>query len=100
MRTETHGEVLLVTELSSLTADNARYFKELTCGTLKPEHRVVEVDVSAARVLDSEGLGALISVHKRMCEQEGCIRLLNPTPFVEELIVLLRLSAILPTVRR
>lgn len=100
MRTQSTGQTLTITGLTSLTAENARLFKELTHGTLTPDHRVVEVDLSLARVLDSEGLGALISIHKQMCTQQGAVHLLNPNSFVEELIHLLRLDQLLPTVRR
>jgi anti-anti-sigma regulatory factor len=100
MRTETHGETLFITDIPSLTADNSRLLKELAHARLTPEHRVVEVDLSAARILDSEGLGALISIHKTMCGQQGRVCLLNPTPFIEELVKLLRMDQLLPTVRR
>jgi anti-anti-sigma factor len=99
MRTETHAQTLLLTDIPSLTAANCRLLKELAHATLTPEHRVVDVDLSAARVLDSEGLGALISIHKTMCERHGQVRLLNPTPFIEELVKLVRLDQLLPTVR-
>ena len=99
MRTETHGPTLLLTDLPSLTAANSRHFKELTHATLTPEHRVVDVDLSAARILDSEGLGALISIHKTMCARQGQVRLLNPTPVIEELVKLVRLDQLLPTIR-
>lgn len=100
MRTESHGETLLLTDIPSLTATNARHLKELAHGTLTPAHKVVEVDLAIASVLDSEGLGALISIHKTMCGRQGAVHLLNPNPFVEELIRLLRLDQLLPTVRR
>lgn len=100
MRTETRGETLFITDIPSLTADNARLLKELAHSTLLPAHRVVEVDLSKARILDSEGLGALISIHKTMCGQQGQVRLVNPTPFVEDLVKLLRMDQLLPSVRR
>lgn len=100
MRTETHGETLFITDIPNLTADNARLLKELAHSTLTPNHWVVEVDLSAARVLDSEGLGALVSIHKTMCAQNGRVSLLNPTPFVAELVKLLRMDQILPIVHR
>lgn len=100
MRTETRGETLFITDIPSLTADNARLLKELAHSTLLPGHRVVEVDLSKARILDSEGLGALISIHKTMCSQQGQVCLVNPTPFVEDLVKLLRMDQLLPSVRR
>lgn len=99
MHTETHGETLLLTDIPSLTSANGRHFKELAQASLKPEHRCVEVDLSVARFMDSEGLGALISVHKTMCSRAGCVRLRNPTTFVVDLLKLLRLDGLFPVVQ-
>ena len=67
MRTEKIGTTLLVTDLPTLTSDNSRAFKDFVRGALGPEHTLVEVDLGAARSVDSNGLGALISVHKTLC---------------------------------
>jgi anti-sigma B factor antagonist len=95
MLSEAKGEVLTVTDLPRLTAEDVALFKELVRATLADHHRVVEVDLSGARTLDSEGVGALIAVHKRMRERDGALRLKGPTPFVRQLLLLLKLDRIL-----
>lgn len=98
MRTEARGEVLMVLDLNRLTAEDAPLFKDLVRATLADHHSVVEVDLSQTRAMDSEGVGALISVHKRLREREGTVRLKQPTPFVAQLLQLLRLDRVLEIV--
>jgi anti-anti-sigma factor len=98
MRTEARGEVLAVIELTRLTAEEVALFKDLVHATLGGHHRVLEVDFSQVRALDSEGVGALISVHKRMRERDGVVRVFKPTPFVAQMIQLLRLDRVLEVV--
>jgi len=98
MRTEARGEVLAVLELNRLTAEDTALFKELVRATLADHHHVVEVDLSQTRTMDSEGVGALISVHKHLRERDGTLRLKRPTPFVHQLLQLLRLDRVLEIV--
>jgi anti-anti-sigma factor len=60
--------------------------------SLKPEHRLLSVDLSRTVSLDSDGVGALIAVYKRLRERGGGVRLLAPLPFVREMLQLLRLD--------
>jgi len=89
LRTESHGEVLWISGIDRLTSDNHKWFRELVLTTLRPEHTTVSVDLSRAVSLDSEGLGALISVYKRLRERNGTLRLVRPLPLVREMIQLL-----------
>jgi len=98
MRTEARGEVLAVVDLVRLTAEEVALFKDLVRATLGDHHRVLEVDLSRVKTLDSEGVGALISFHKRMREREGSLRLMKPTPFVAQMLQLLRLDQVLEIV--
>jgi anti-anti-sigma factor len=98
MRSEARGEVLVVLELNRLTAEETALFKELVKATLADHHRVVEVDLSQTRTMDSEGVGALISVYKRLRERDGVLRLKQPTAFVSQLLQLLRLDRVLEIV--
>lgn len=91
-RTESHGEVLWISGVDRLTSDNEKWFRELALTTLKPEHTTVSVDLSRTISLDSEGLGALISIYKRVRERNGTLRLVHPQPFVREMIQLLHLE--------
>ncbi|MFM1943621.1 MAG: hypothetical protein RI897_2603 [Verrucomicrobiota bacterium] len=99
MRTEARGEVLEVVGLTRLTAEDVALFKELVAATLGEHHRVVQVDLGQVTGMDSEGIGALISVHKRMRERGGVMRLSRPSPFVIQLLQLLKLDKVLEVVR-
>jgi anti-sigma B factor antagonist len=92
MRTYSVGDTLLVTEFENLGAVNAGLFRDYLRASLKPEHRVVEVDLSHASFVDSEGLGALISAHKAMAERGGIVRIKGALPMVRELLRLTRLN--------
>lgn len=92
MRTLTQGDHLLVTQFKNLGADNAFLFREFVSAALTPEHRFVDVDLAESDYIDSEGLGALISAHKRVCARQGRVRLLHARPMVRQFIELLRLQ--------
>lgn len=98
MQTETRGDTLVVRGMERLTADNVALFRDLVRATLREEHRVVEVDMSGLSMMDSEGVGSLIAVHKRLRERGGTVRLARPTDFVSQLIRLLRLERVLEVV--
>jgi anti-sigma B factor antagonist len=100
MRTETIGATLLVTDVPTLTSDNSRAFKDLVRGKLAPGQTVVEVDLGGARSVDSNGLGALISVHKMLCGRGGRMRLMHPSPLIGEMFQLLQLDKIFDIVPR
>lgn len=94
MRTENRGDTLLITEISTLTSETSRPFKEFAHGALRAEHKFVEVDLSRARTVDSDGIGALISVHKAICGRGGQVRLLQPAPLIAGLFKLLKLESL------
>jgi anti-sigma B factor antagonist len=50
--------------------------------------------------LDSCGLGALISLHKTACTRNGAVRLLNPTPPVQQILELTRLHRVFEIVKK
>lgn len=100
MRTEKHGATLLVTDIPTLTSDTSRAFKEYVQSALSPEHKIVEVDLAMARSVDSNGLGALISVHKTLCLRGGRVKLLNPPPLIAEMFRLLELDKIFEIIHR
>lgn len=92
MRTHAKGDTLLVNEFADLGASNAGMLRDLVRATLKPEHRYIAVDMSAATFVDSEGLGALVSAHKAVIVRGGAVRLLNASPMVRDLFRLTRLD--------
>jgi anti-sigma B factor antagonist len=100
MRVEKSGETLLITDIPTLTSDTSRTFKEFVHNSLGPEHKVVEVDLATARSVDSNGLGALISIHKALCSRGGRVILLHPSPLIAEMFQLLQLDKIFEIVPR
>ena len=100
MRTEKHGGMLCITDIPTLTSDNCGPFKEYVHGALLPEHQIVQVDLSRARTVDSDGIGALLSVHKAICARGGRVRLLHPAPLTAELFKLLQLDQIFEIIPR
>ena len=100
MRTETRGDTLFITDIPTLSSDTSRPFKEYAHGALKPEHKWVDVDLSRARTVDSEGIGALISIHKAICDRGGKVRLLQPAPLIADMFKLLQLDGLFEIIRR
>ena len=94
MRTHSNGDTLVVNEFENLSASHAGMLRDLVRATLKPEHKFVEVEMSAARFVDSEGLSALISVHKSVATRGGIVRLRNAGPMVRDLFRLTRLEGL------
>ena len=89
-----------MTDIPTLTSDTSRAFKEYVNGSLGPEHKVVDVDLSTVRSVDSNGLGALISVHKTLCTRGGRVRLLHPPPLIDEMFQILQLDKIFDIIHR
>ena len=100
MRTEKHGDTLLVTDIPTLTSDTSRAFKEYVHSSLEPGHKVIKVDLATARSVDSNGLGALISIHKTLCVRGGRVVLLHPSPLIAEMFELLQLNKIFEIIHR
>jgi anti-anti-sigma factor len=94
METQIQGEVVRVLGLERLSSANSSQFKDFVKSRLSPAHRIVEVDLGGVTFLDSEGLGALISVRRTVSELQGRIRLLNPQPMVRQLLDLVQFHRI------
>ena len=50
------------------------------------------VDLAKAKYIDSDGLGALIAITKRLADRQGQVRLLRPGPTVTGLLRMSRLD--------
>ena len=81
-----------VRELSAL---NARMFRNTVCARLAPELKSIEIDLSQTGLVDSCGLGALVSLHKAANDQARgggvVIRLVHPRPPVQQVFELTRM---------
>jgi len=100
MRTYDQGDTLLITEIPALTSDTYKPFKEYAHGALLPGHKFVEVDLSRARSVDSDGIGALISVHKAIRDRGGRVRLFRPEPLVADKFKILKLDHLFEIIPR
>jgi anti-anti-sigma factor len=94
MQAETKGNTLQISGLDRLTAGNGTEFKRLVESNLSRDvHRLV-IDFSKVAVLDSPGLGTLVSLRRKLDDREGAIQLLHPQPFVLDLLEMMRLQEV------
>jgi anti-sigma B factor antagonist len=87
-------QTLKVTGVAELAAPDASQARDAIVSALQPDHTTLLLDLSSATFLDSSGLGALISLHKRMRARNGVLRLLNPAPAVMQILELTRLHRV------
>jgi anti-sigma B factor antagonist len=95
------GDVLTVTEVKELGANNSDAFRDEVKAALPNGFKTVEIDLSQTNFIDSCGLGALIAIYKTVSSHNGStsVRLLNPKPSVLQLFELTRLHRIFEIVR-
>jgi anti-anti-sigma factor len=86
--TENAKKVLSVAGTRVLTTATACKFRERVIAGLNG-HDVIEVDLSGTTFMDCGGLGALIALRNATRDRKGRVRLLNPTPPVEQVLRLL-----------
>jgi anti-sigma B factor antagonist len=91
MKTQTNGETLRVSAVTELSAANANSFRDETRHAFIDGQRNIEIDLSQTSAVDSCGLGALVALHKTTSSRGGVLRLLNPTPPVQQILELTRM---------
>ena len=96
----TNGDTLCITGVKELGSANANSFRDQVRAAMTDIHKFVEIDLSQTMFLDSCGLGALISLHKATCSRNGLVRLVNPTPPVQQILELTRMHRIFEIVKR
>lgn len=94
MKVEGQGETLNVSGIKELGAANSQSFRDEVRSALNDLHRNIQIDLSETNFVDSCGLGALISLHKTTCNRNGTVRLMNPTPPVQQILELTRMHRI------
>jgi anti-anti-sigma factor len=77
-------EVLTIGAFKELTAANYELFRKHVC-TAMNGHTTIEIDLSGTTFMDFAGLGALVGLRNLARNRNGGLRLLNPTPLVQEL---------------
>jgi len=92
-------QTLLVTDLLELVAPNASQTRDAVRAAITPACRQLDIDLARMTFLDSSGLGALLSLHKTLALQQGRVRLLNPSPTVQQILELTRLHRVFEIVR-
>ena len=86
--TENGERVLSVAATRVLTTATAAKFRDRAFAGLNG-HDVIEVDLSRTTFMDCGGLGALIALRNATRDRKSRVRLLNPTPPVEQVLNLL-----------
>jgi anti-sigma B factor antagonist len=96
------GDVLTVTDVMELGANNSDAFRDEVKAALPNGFKTVEIDLSQTNFIDSCGLGALIAIQKFATGRNGmvAVRLLHPLPPVQQLFELTRLHRIFEIVPR
>jgi anti-sigma B factor antagonist len=87
------GRTIKVRGISELNAANANDFRDYVIAAMAEPARTIEIDCSQLKLIDSCGLGVLISLHKA-CGRKGRMRLLNPVPSLQHILELTRMHRI------
>lgn len=94
------NETVSISEVRELDGSNSLQFRDQVRASMSDSQRFIEVDLSETTFVDSNGLGALIALHKTTCQRNGLVRLLNPTPPVQQILELTRMHRIFEVVKR
>lgn len=104
------SETLRISDLKDLGATSAQSFKDEVRAALPEGLQVIEIDLSQTVFVDSCGLGALIAIYKTACSGNGhnggngnggcTLRLVNPTPPVQQLLELTRMHRLFEIIHR
>jgi anti-sigma B factor antagonist len=93
-QTKGHGGVTVVQVDGQLIVGNRHELKELIQGALDSGERRLLVDFSRTGYIDSSGLGALVSVSKRIREAGGELRLAGLNDDLRSLFELTKLDTL------
>jgi anti-sigma B factor antagonist len=101
MKINDSGNVLTITNIKELAAGNSDLFRDEVRAAVPSGVKAIEIDLSDTDFVDSCGLGALISVYKFVNSRHGQVpvRLVNPTPSIQQIFELTRLHRIFEIVR-
>src|SRR5437879_9431513 len=83
------SEVLTVGRFAELSAANSELFRKQVCTALNG-HTTIEIDLSRTTFMDCAGLSALIALRNLAHGRNGVVRLVNPTPIVQQLFDVVR----------
>lgn len=94
MNVQHDADTLRISGITELSAVNSTSIRDEVRASFAQEHRFIEIDLSDTNFVDSCGLGALISLYKTTCSRNGMVRLVNPTPSVQQILELTRMHRI------
>ncbi len=101
MKIENQADCLCVSEFQELTAVNAASFRDGVQFALAGSPSVIEINLSQTRFMDSSGLGALFALYRATAQRKDVVlRLLNPTPEIQQLLELTQMQQLFEIVRR
>jgi anti-sigma B factor antagonist len=93
---ERTDDLLSVTVDEQLVVSNRHEFKQAILDAVEQGARLVLVDFANAGYIDSSGLGALVSLSRRLREVGGDLRLIGLNDDLRALFELTRLDALFP----
>lgn len=101
MKIRNEGPTLKISDIAELTAVNSGAFREEVNAALRESPTLVEIDLAKTRFLDSSGLGALFALYRSVGESGGTtLRLINPTPEINQLLELTQMQQLFEIVQR
>ncbi|HMS03048.1 MAG TPA: STAS domain-containing protein [Gemmatimonadaceae bacterium] len=92
--TERDGDLLIVAVEGQLVVGNRAEFKQLVFDQLEDGARRVLIDFSGTAYIDSSGLGALVSLGKRIRDEGGALHLTGLNEDLRTLFELTRLDTL------
>ncbi len=99
MKIQVQGDTLHITDVREFGAANSNTFRDQARAAMSDTQKNIEIDLSQTSFVDSCGLGTLIALHKTACSRRGMVRLLNPTPPVQQILELTRMHRIFEIVK-
>lgn len=93
---ERTDDVAVVTVDGQLVVTNRQEFKQAILDAVEQGARLVVVDFTTSGYIDSSGLGALVSLSRRLRESGGDLRLVGLNEDLRTLFELTRLDALFP----
>lgn len=99
MNIQPQGNTLAVSDITELNAGNATSFRDQVRAAFAETRNNIDIDLSQTKFVDSAGLGALVALRKTAAEHKGGVRLINPSPHVQQILELTRLHRVFEIVR-
>ena len=93
---EAAGDVVVLTVVGQLVVGNRQEFKQTVLDEMERGARRFLIDFSQTGYVDSSGLGALVSINKRLREVGGELRLAALNDDMRTLFELTRLDTLFP----